>query len=152
MLSSRNRRTTRCSITVGGETSANSRMQSSVQSAQQVGQDHGTDIPGGIGAEAEEAMIGGQTYPATNGNGTAHFSRAQLGPEDLMREAGAAIVESLPDPEDGKSNDDIFEGIEREVVTAALKRTKGNKQAAANLLGLYRPRLYGMIKRHGLEV
>jgi transcriptional regulator of acetoin/glycerol metabolism len=36
-------------------------------------------------------------------------------------------------------------------VLAALKRTRGNKQAAANLLGLYRPRLYGMIKRHNLE-
>jgi transcriptional regulator of acetoin/glycerol metabolism len=36
-------------------------------------------------------------------------------------------------------------------VLAALKRTNGNKQAAANLLGLYRPRLYGMIKRHNLD-
>lgn len=112
----------------------------------------GLDIPGGAGAEAEETMIGGQTHPEHSGNGSMPFARAKLSSEELMREAGAAIVESLPDPEDGKSNDDIFEGIEREVVTAALKRTKGNKQAAANLLGLYRPRLYGMIKRHGLEV
>jgi transcriptional regulator of acetoin/glycerol metabolism len=37
------------------------------------------------------------------------------------------------------------------VVKAALDRTKGNKQAAAALLGLYRPRLYSMIKRHNLE-
>jgi transcriptional regulator of acetoin/glycerol metabolism len=47
--------------------------------------------------------------------------------------------------------DDVFNSIEGSVVVSALQRTKGNKQAAANLLGLYRPRLYGMIKRHNLE-
>ncbi|HEV8486046.1 MAG TPA: helix-turn-helix domain-containing protein [Blastocatellia bacterium] len=36
------------------------------------------------------------------------------------------------------------------MVGAALSRTKGNKQAAANLLGVYRPRLYSMIKKHNL--
>jgi DNA-binding NtrC family response regulator len=45
---------------------------------------------------------------------------------------------------------DIFDELEGVVVKAALERTKGNKQAAANLLGLYRPRLYSIIKKHNL--
>jgi len=75
-----------------------------------------------------------------------HFSS-----ENLFEEIGKIIVEKLPEPQDNETNQDVFEAIECGVVTAALKRTGGNKQAAANLLGLYRPRLYGMIKRHSLE-
>lgn len=71
--------------------------------------------------------------------------------EDLFSEVGKLIVERLPDPVDGETQNDVFDGIESGVVVAALSRTNGNKQAAANLLGLYRPRLYGMIKRHKLE-
>ena len=44
-----------------------------------------------------------------------------------------------------------LEEIEKFVIERTLQRTNGNKQAAANLLGLYRPRLYGMIKRHNIE-
>ena len=69
----------------------------------------------------------------------------------LFEEVGKFIVEKLPEPEDGEGQKDVFNSIENGVVLAALKRTNGNKQAAANLLGLYRPRLYGMIKRHNLE-
>lgn len=71
--------------------------------------------------------------------------------EDLFTEVGKLIVDRLPDPVDGETHNDVFDGIESGVVVAALQRTNGNKQAAANLLGLYRPRLYGMIKRHKLE-
>lgn len=71
--------------------------------------------------------------------------------EDLFREIGKLIVDRLDEPVEGTEQDDVFNSIESGVVTAALKRTNGNKQAAANLLGLYRPRLYGMIKRHSIE-
>ena len=64
---------------------------------------------------------------------------------------GRSLVDQLPEPQEGAEQKDVFNEIESGVVLAALKRTKGNKQAAANLLGLYRPRLYGMIKRHNLE-
>ena len=70
---------------------------------------------------------------------------------DLFKEIGKLIVDRLPEPSDGEQQKDVFDGLESGVVLAALKRTNGNKQAAANLLGLYRPRLYGMIKRHKLE-
>lgn len=71
--------------------------------------------------------------------------------DDMFESIGKLIVDRLPEPTDGADQKDVFDGIESSVVVAALKRTNGNKQAAANLLGLYRPRLYGMIKRHKLE-
>lgn len=70
---------------------------------------------------------------------------------ELFEEIGRFIVDRLSEPSEGSEQKDVFNDIESGVVLAALKRTRGNKQAAANLLGLYRPRLYGMIKRHNLE-
>ncbi|HKX84042.1 MAG TPA: sigma-54 dependent transcriptional regulator, partial [Pyrinomonadaceae bacterium] len=84
-----------------------------------------------------------QPAPAANG--------LDLTGDELFEAIGKLIVDKLPDPEEGVDQKDVFNDIESGVVLAALKRTKGNKQAAANLLGLYRPRLYGMIKRHNLE-
>lgn len=49
---------------------------------------------------------------------------------------------------DNSSN--IFERLEGPIVRAALERTQGNKQAAATLLGVYRARLYNIIKKHNL--
>lgn len=57
---------------------------------------------------------------------------------------------SLPGP--GASTPDLLEKVEALLVRAVLERTRGNKQAAANLLGLYRPRLYSLIKKHRLTV
>lgn len=89
---------------------------------------------------------------ATNGgNGNPLPSHINLEGEALFEEVGKFIVEKLPEPVDGAEQKDIFDSLENGIVTAALKRTNGNKQAAANLLGLYRPRLYGMIKRHKIE-
>ncbi len=67
---------------------------------------------------------------------------------DLFESVGKMIVDSLKEDSETGEGNDVFESIEGGVVRAALKRTKGNKQAAASLLGVYRPRLYGMIKRH----
>jgi len=75
----------------------------------------------------------------------------ELSGDQLFEEVGKIIVENLPEPADGTEQKDVFDSLETGVVLAALRRTNGNKQAAANLLGLYRPRLYGMIKRHNLE-
>ena len=82
------------------------------------------------------------------GNGLGHI---QLSGEALFEEVGKFVVENLSEPAEGIEQTDVFNDLECGVVLAALKRTRGNKQAAANLLGLYRPRLYGMIKRHNLE-
>jgi len=86
------------------------------------------------------------------GNGLAVSSyRAEIPKPSSIEEIGKLIVDSIADPVDGTEQKDIFNELESGVVLAALQRTKGNKQAAAQLLGLYRPRLYGMIKRHNLE-
>lgn len=44
-----------------------------------------------------------------------------------------------------------LEDVEREVIYQALRRTSGNKQAAAKALGIYRPRLYSKIRKYNLS-
>lgn len=98
------------------------------------------------------AAVNGASEVAAAAVSARHFmvDPTLSGPE-LFQEVGKFIVEKLPEPVDGSEQKDVFNDLESGVVLAALKRTRGNKQAAANLLGLYRPRLYGMIKRHNLE-
>lgn len=83
-------------------------------------------------------------------NGGITIDRSLNG-EALFEEIGKIVVDSLDEPAEGTPQNDVFNELESGIVLAALRRTRGNKQAAANLLGLYRPRLYGMIKRHNLE-
>jgi len=45
-----------------------------------------------------------------------------------------------------------LEDIEKMVIEKTLQRTGGNKQAAANLLGIYRPRLYSKIRKYKIDV
>ena len=102
-------------------------------------------------AEGSESTANGAvSYIPSVAPYTAELSESLSG-EDMFKEIGKLIVNKLPEPSDGEQQKDVFDGLESGVVLAALKRTNGNKQAAANLLGLYRPRLYGMIKRHKLE-
>jgi DNA-binding NtrC family response regulator len=119
------------------------------------------DIPSVAGSSVSVAASAGSTTArvyadptpresTSIGSSSTRFSET-FGDGDLFSEVGKLIVERLPDPVDGETQKDVFDGIESGVVVAALNRTNGNKQAAANLLGLYRPRLYGMIKRHKLE-
>lgn len=44
-----------------------------------------------------------------------------------------------------------LEDIEKLVIERTLQRTGGNKQAAANLLGIYRPRLYSKIRKYKID-
>lgn len=62
-------------------------------------------------------------------------------------------------PESGSANagwdvppNMTLEDIERLVIERTLQRTGGNKQAAANLLGIYRPRLYSKIRKYNIDV
>lgn len=88
---------------------------------------------------------------ATVSNAGGALDGTDLTGDKLFEKVGKFIVENLPEPTDGADQNDVFNSLESGVVSAALKRTNGNKQAAANLLGLYRPRLYGMIKRHNID-
>ena len=85
--------------------------------------------------------------PAAHSESVATSEAAGLSFDDI----GRLIVERVPDPKSGGVPVDVFGHIERAVVSAALNRTKGNKQAAASLLGLYRPRLYSLIKKHNVN-
>lgn len=99
-----------------------------------------------------------QFATATDGanNGNAHSIESsptfvERGPEDFTwNNLGEMIVGKAPDATAEMSSLDIFEQLESSIVRAALTRTNGNKQAAANMLGIYRPRLYHMMKKHGL--
>lgn len=62
-----------------------------------------------------------------------------------------AIIKLAPLPQRQPEALTFFEQLEGPLVMAALERTNGNKQAAADLLGIYRPRLYNIIKRHQAE-
>jgi DNA-binding NtrC family response regulator len=78
--------------------------------------------------------------------------------------AGSTVVTSAPAPTPPAASTDAappagglhvppgmtLEEIERSVIYQTLLRTKGNKQAAANALGIYRPRLYSKIKKYNL--
>lgn len=102
-----------------------------------------------VAASAAAVGSGVPSLAVQNADFLAHTTH--LSEEQLFEEIGKFIVDKLPEPKDEEPQKDVFNELENVVVSAALKRTKGNKQAAANLLGLYRPRLYGMIKRHNLE-
>lgn len=88
---------------------------------------------------------------SSSGNSNPFIFDSNLSEEMFFEKVGNLVVENLNEPEAGETAKDVFDSLENSIVLAALKRTNGNKQAAANLLGLYRPRLYGMIKRHNLE-
>ena len=72
----------------------------------------------------------------------------QIEPVDLpfdngSRVNGAAVVSGWDVPPNM-----TLEEIEKFVIERTLERTGGNKQKAANLLGIYRPRLYSKIRKY----
>ncbi|HYH84372.1 MAG TPA: sigma-54 dependent transcriptional regulator [Pyrinomonadaceae bacterium] len=76
----------------------------------------------------------------------------KIEPVDLPFENG-----SLPEKVGGGASWDVppnmtLEEIEKLVIERTLQRTNGNKQAAANLLGIYRPRLYSKIKKYNIDI
>ena len=76
----------------------------------------------------------------------------RIEPVDLPFEHG-----ELPEGADGVIGWDVpqnmtLEDIEKLVIEKTLQRTRGNKQAAANLLGIYRPRLYSKIRKYEIDV
>ncbi len=73
----------------------------------------------------------------------------RIEPEDLPfgNQAPDATADSFFVPPNMK-----LEEIEKLVIEQTLKRTQGNKQAAAGVLGIYRPRLYSKIRKYKIEV
>ena len=104
-------------------------------------------------ARAAQAATTTAAPPVSRPTGPAGVSApppAQL--SDLtLEQLARLIVNKMPSPKSGGSRVDVFTQLEGAIVRAALDRTRGNKQAAANLLGLYRPRLYSMLRKHNLH-
>src|SRR2546423_3093378 len=76
----------------------------------------------------------------------------KIDPVDLPFDNG-----SLPEKPGGGAAWDVppnmtLEEIEKLVIEKTLQRTGGNKQAAANLLGIYRPRLYSKIRKYNIDI
>src|ERR671919_3121978 len=76
----------------------------------------------------------------------------KIEPVDLPFDNG-----SLPDKAAAGQGWDVppnmtLEDIEKLVIEKTLQRTGGNKQAAANLLGIYRPRLYSKIRKYRIDI
>ncbi|MBS1810852.1 MAG: sigma-54-dependent Fis family transcriptional regulator [Acidobacteria bacterium] len=71
--------------------------------------------------------------------------------EPILQQLGRLIVSKVPEVRGDDKRFDVFDIVEGAVVSAALERTRGNKQAAANLLGVYRPRLYHMLRKHNMH-
>ena len=73
----------------------------------------------------------------------------RIEPEDLpfgaQSQDGAADLFYVPP-------DMTLEEIEKLVIEQTLKRTQGNKQQAAAVLGIYRPRLYSKIRKYKIQV
>ena len=59
----------------------------------------------------------------------------------------ASAWESAPAADHGQLT---LAEIERQAIVQTLERTKGNKRAAASILGVYRPTLYGKLKKYKL--
>jgi len=75
----------------------------------------------------------------------------KIEPYDLPFDNGAVPEGSATTTWDVPPNLTL-EDIERLVIERTLQRTGGNKQAAANMLGIYRPRLYSKIKKYNIDV
>ena len=71
----------------------------------------------------------------------------QIEPVDLPFDNGSAGAAAPALAWDVPPNMTL-EDIEKFVIERTLQRTGGNKQKAANLLGIYRPRLYSKIKKY----
>lgn len=69
---------------------------------------------------------------------------------DYLESLGREILGRVSVRRENDTATDVLTQVEKSIVAAALERTRGNKQAASHLLGVYRPRLYHMIKKHDL--
>jgi DNA-binding NtrC family response regulator len=76
----------------------------------------------------------------------------RIEPVDLPFDNGALPESGSAGPAWDVPPNMTLEDIERLVIERTLQRTGGNKQAAANLLGIYRPRLYSKIRKYNIDV
>src|SRR6267154_240487 len=76
----------------------------------------------------------------------------RIEPVDLPFDKGGASGGTAPALSWDVPPNMTLEDIEKFVIERTLQRTGGNKQKAANLLGIYRPRLYSKIKKYNIGI
>lgn len=112
----------------------------------------GRIAPRAMAASAQHGSTVALPEPAGAAQSPVQSDNGDVSPEtDLLAGLGRNIVDTIHVRRDADSSTDVLTQVEGAIVAAALERTKGNKQAAAQLLGVYRPRLYHMIKKHDLS-
>jgi transcriptional regulator with PAS, ATPase and Fis domain len=74
----------------------------------------------------------------------------RIDPVDLPFDNGSSTGSAAPALSWDVPPNMTLEDIEKFVIERTLQRTGGNKQKAANLLGIYRPRLYSKIKKYNI--
>ena len=67
---------------------------------------------------------------------------------DGLRSGGGATAPAVDD--DDLSLHGAVARVEKQLILRALDRAKGNRSAAARLLGIGRPQLYAKLEEHGL--
>jgi DNA-binding NtrC family response regulator len=107
-------------------------------------------LPTAISVPPETAHIPSPALPAAPVKADAGMSATANAQDMTLEQMAWLIVNRIPDSKDGRHRTDTIKQFEGAIVNAALERTRGNKQAAANLLGLYRPRLYTLLRKHNL--
>jgi transcriptional regulator with PAS, ATPase and Fis domain len=114
---------------------------------------HGRDVDG-IHPDAREALLQ-HSWPG-NVRELEHVlersvivSTGKLITIDDLPEALRQVQVSTASPGVNVAQHTLAE-IERLAIVQALERTHGNKRAAADMLGVYRPTLYGKLKKHKL--
>jgi DNA-binding NtrC family response regulator len=81
-----------------------------------------------------------------------HAAAETIDCPDLPAALRLALQSPAPLPERGLPLDKILEQVERRLLELALQRTGGNRSRAAELLGIWRPRLNRRFEALGLAV
>ena len=66
---------------------------------------------------------------------------------DILEQPAPAAGQSARGAHDGELT---LAEIERQAILRTLEKTNGNKRAAASILGVYRPTLYGKLRKYKL--
>jgi two-component system response regulator HydG len=80
-----------------------------------------------------------------------------LGPEDLpaflgaLKPSTAVPLSRLPEDDDGRTLDEILEGLEKELILRAYGKAKGVKTETARTLGIKTSALYYKLAKYGIE-